>query len=103
MIISPFVLPVRELKPDFTLANVHSEGLQIIAFLIETAAALQIEAPAMPIAGENAVPDCTAGQGIAHVGALIVAGINPAIDVEQCDAAPFADPDSFRLTGWNIA
>src|SRR5207249_1445663 len=92
-----------EVNPDLILANVNGEGLQIVAFIIETSSALQIEAPAVPVAGENAVPDRPAGQGIAHVRALVVGRVDPAVDVEERDAAPFSEPDGFRLTPWNVA
>src|SRR5438093_7835387 len=102
MFVSPFVLGISELNPDLILANVNGEGLQIVAFIIETSSALQIEAPAVPIAGENAVPDRPAGQGIAHMGTLVVGGVDAPIDVEQRDAAPLREPDGARLTRWNI-
>ena len=103
MFVPPFVLGISELNPDFILTNVNGEGLQIIALIIETSAALQIEAPSVPVAGENAVPDRPTSQGIAHMRALVVGRVDPAIDVEQRDAAPFSEPDGFRLTHWDIA
>ena len=103
MFVSPFVPGISELNPDLILTNVNGEGLQIIAFIIETSSALQIEAPTVPGAGENAVPDRPAGQGIAHMRTLVVGRVDPAIDIEQRDAAPFSEPYSLRLTHWNIA
>src|SRR5436309_6733181 len=103
MCVSPFVLRISELNPDFILTNINGEGLQVGAFIIETSSALQIEAPAVPVAGENAVPDRPTGQRIAHMGTLVVGRVNSAIDVEQRDAAPFSEPDGFCLTYWDIA
>jgi hypothetical protein len=103
MFVPPFVLPISRLNPDFILTNIDREGSQVVAFVIETSSALQIEAPAVPIAGQDAVPHRTTGQGIAHMGALVVSGIDPSIDVKQRDATPISQPDSFRFTSWNIA
>src|SRR5688500_11629689 len=103
MFVSPFVLGIAELNPDFILADVNGEGLQIVTFVIETSAALEIEAAAVPVAGKNAVADRAAGQGISHMRTLIVGRVNSPVDVEQRDAAPFFDLDSFRLTHWDIA
>src|SRR6266481_3172193 len=103
MFVSSFVLPVSGLNPDFVLTNIDREGLQVVAFVIETSSALQIEAPAVPIAGQDAVPDRPAGQRIAHMGTLVVGGVDPSIDVKQRDAATISQSDSFRFAAWNIA
>src|SRR5260370_12355979 len=103
MFVPAFVLGVSELNPDFALTNLNGERLQVIAFIVETPAALQIETPAVPVAGENAVTDGPTGQGIAHVGALVIGRVDPAIDFEQRNAAPFSEPDGLRLTRGNIA
>jgi len=95
MFISSFVLRVSRLNPDFILSNVNGKGLQIVAFVIETTSALQIEAPTVPVTCENAVPDGTTSQGITHVRALVVCRIDSAINVEKSDAAPFFELDRF--------
>src|SRR4029450_8482718 len=102
MFVSPFVLRVSELNPDCTLTNVNGECLQIVTLTAETSSALEIETPAVPIAGEDAVPACSTGQGVPHVGALVVGGVDPALDIEQRDTATFSEPDGFRLTHGNI-
>src|SRR5262245_12072862 len=101
--VSAFVPGIPELNPDCILSNVHRKRLQIVAFIIETTTALQIETPAMPVTRENAVPDRTTRQRITHMWALVVCRIDPAIDVEQRDTAPIAELDGFRFTGCNIA
>src|SRR5215467_13472707 len=103
MFVPPFVLPISGLNPDFIFTNIDREGLQVVAFVIETSSAIQIEVPTVPIAGQDAVPDRPSGQGIAHMGALVVSGVDPSIDVKQRDAAPVSQSDRFRFTGWNIA
>jgi hypothetical protein len=103
MFVAPFVLSVSELNPDFILANVDWECLQIIAFIIKATSALEIEAAAMPVARKNAVPDRSSSQRIAHMRTLVVGCVDPAAGVEQSDAAAFSEPDSFSLTSWDIA
>src|ERR1700746_2648708 len=103
MFVPPLVLPISGLNPDFILTNIDREGLQVVAFVIETSSAFQIEAPTVPIAGQDAVAECPAGQRIAHMGALVISGVDPSIDAKQCDAATIFQPDSFRFTAWNIA
>ena len=43
MFVTPFVLWVRELNPDFILADLNGERLKIVAFEIEAAATFEIE------------------------------------------------------------
>src|SRR5258706_547448 len=87
------VAPRSGLNPAFGLTKIDREGLQAVAFVIETSSALQIEAPAVPIAGQDAVPDRPAGQRIAHMGTLVVGGVDPSIDVKQRDAATISQSD----------
>src|SRR5260370_33825866 len=103
MFVPPLVLPVSGLNPDFILTNLDREGLQVIAFVVETSSALQIETPTMPIAGQNALAECPAGQGIAHMGALVISGVDPSVDAKQRDAATISQPNSVPFTAWNIA
>ena len=49
------------------------------------------------------LPDRPSGQWIAHMGALVVSGVDPPIDVKQRDATPICQPDGFRFTSWNTA
>src|SRR6266851_1275967 len=103
MFVSTFVLCISWLNPDFILADVDGERLQIVTFIIETTSALQIEAPAVPVAGEDAVTDRPTGQGIAHMRTLVIGRVNSPIDVEQRDAAPFSELDGFSLTWRDMA
>jgi hypothetical protein len=103
MLVTPFVLPISGLNPDFILTNIDQKGLEVVAFVIETSSSFQIEAPAVPIASEDSLPDHPSGQWIAHMGALVVSGVDPSIYVKQRDATPISQPDSFRFTGWNTA
>src|SRR5260370_19283107 len=103
MWVQTFVLRDSGLNPNFVLTNIEREGLQVVAFVIETSSARQIEAPTVPIAGQDAMPDRPTGQRIAHMGALVVGGVDPSIDVKQRDAATISQPDSFRFAAWNIA
>jgi len=41
----------------------------------------------VPIAGKDAVPNGASRQRVAHVGALVISGVYPAIDVEKRDRA----------------
>src|SRR6266496_3222330 len=103
MFVSPFILGICELNPDLILTNVNGERLQVIAFVIETSSAVQIETPTVPVAGENGGPDPPTSQRIAHMRTLVIGRENTALDVEQRDTAPFYEPDCFRLAHWNIA
>jgi hypothetical protein len=103
MLVSPFVLGISELYPDFILTNIHWERLQVIAFMIEASSTFQIEATAMPVTGQNTVPDRPTGQGVTHMGALVISRIDPAINVKQCDAPPFSELDGLRFTPLNLA
>src|SRR5262245_39134454 len=103
MLVSPFILSVAQLNPDFILTDVHGKRLKVIAFMIEASSAFQIEATTMPVTGENAMPNHTPGQGITHMGALIVGSEDPSIDVEQRDAPTRAEPDRFGGAIVNIA
>src|SRR5262245_27851971 len=103
MFVPTLVPGISQLYPNFMLANLNGESLQIIAFIVKTSSSLQIEAAAVPVAGENAVPHRPAGQGIAHMGTLIVGRVDPAIDIEQSDAPTSFEPDCSRFTRWNVA
>src|SRR5262245_23362549 len=82
MFLAPSILRIAGLNPDFILTNLDGECLQIVAFVIEAASAFEIEAAAVPVAGENAVANCSTRQRIAHVRTLVVGGVDPSIDVE---------------------
>jgi hypothetical protein len=103
MLVSPFVLGVAQLNPDFVLTNVHGKRLQVIAFLIEASSAFQIEATTVPVAGENAMPDNSTSQGITHMRALVVGGVNPSIDVEKRDAPTRSDSNGLGFTLVDVA
>src|SRR5215472_9929410 len=103
MLLPPFVGGITQLNPDLIPADFHWKRLQIIAFLIEAPAAPQIEAATVPVASENAMPDSSAGQGIAHVGALVVGSVDPSINVEERDASTLPDSDGFGFALLNIA
>src|SRR5262247_2966164 len=83
MLVPALVSGVFELHPDSILANLDGKCLQIVTFIVKTAAALEVEASAVPVTGENAVSYGAAGERIAHVGTLVVCCIDPSIDVEQ--------------------
>ena len=51
MFVSAFVLGISKLNPDLILTYVDRERLQIVAFVIETTSAFQIEAATVPVAG----------------------------------------------------
>jgi hypothetical protein len=57
MFVAPPVAGISELNPDLTLTDVNRKRLKIVTFIVETSSTLQIEAAAVPVAGENAVPD----------------------------------------------
>ena len=91
MLVPPLVGGVPGLHPQFISSNVDGERLQVVAFVVEAAAAFQIETAAMPVARQDAVLHHAAGQWKPHVGTLVVGGMYPAIDVEEGYAAALAD------------
>jgi hypothetical protein len=98
-----FVIGIAHLNPDLILTDLHWKRLQVIAFVIEASSALQIEAPPVPVACQNAMPDRSAGQGIAHMGALVVRSVDPSIDIEERDAPTLPDSDGFGFALLNVA
>src|SRR5262245_59861808 len=102
MLVPAFILGVRELNPDFSMSDLNRKCLQIVAFAIEATAAFQIEAPAVPVAGQNTVPDSTASQRITHMRALVIGRVDPPVHVEQRDAPSIVQPDGFGFTLCNI-
>ena len=84
-------------------ADLHREDGQVVAHVVETAAGLQVEAPAVPVAGEHAVAHHPAREGISHVGALVVGGVDAPPLVEQGDAAPLlAEAHGLGLAGIDL-
>src|SRR5215472_13451800 len=103
MFLPTFVIGIPQLNPDLILTDLHWKRLQVIAFVIEASSALQIEAPPVPVARQNAMPDRSAGQGIAHMWALVVRSIDPSSDIEERDAPSLPDSDGFGSALRNVA
>lgn len=97
------VFGILYLYPDFIISIFNRKGLQVIALEVEAASAFQIEAPAVPVASQNAVSYPASRQRITHVGALIVSGIDFAIDVEEGNTAAFSQANSFGFPFGNLA
>ena len=95
MLVSLRVRSFIEADPDFFLPDFHGKCLKVVALIVEASAAFKIETPAVPVAGENPVPDRSACQRIAHVRTLIVGCVDAALDIEKCDAMPVLQPDRF--------
>ena len=62
----------RRLDPDLAVTHLNRAGRDIIGPEIEGAAARQIEARVMPMAGEDAVLDAAAIERKAHMRAAVV-------------------------------
>ena len=78
---------VREVDPHLAAADLDRVGAQPFA-AVEVPAALQVELPVMPVASEDApVVELALAQGVALVGATVVAGEHAARRVEQRDLA----------------
>ena len=78
---------------DSPVPHLHREGVEIVAAPRKAATARHVVAVPVPVAGEDASAGDPPSEGVAHVGTLVVSGVNAALDVEQGDAAPLADPD----------
>ena len=79
---------VREVDPHLAAADFDRPGAQPLA-AVEVSAALQIELPVVPVAGEDAaLVEVALAQRVALVGAAVVAGEHTAGGVEQRDLAP---------------
>jgi hypothetical protein len=102
MFLPTFVIGIAQLNPDLILTDLHWKRLQVVAFVIEASSALQIEAPPVPVARENAMPDRPTGQGIAHMGTLVVRSVDPSIDIEERDTPALPDSDGLGFALLNV-
>src|SRR5215813_1584620 len=113
MFVATFVQEITDVDPDFPIAYIDRENLEVVTFLVETAPTLQIETPSVPVAGEDAVPNGASSQRVTHVRTLVISGVYSATHVEErnrtsflqfyslgfaqrdfaqaCDASPFRD------------
>src|SRR4029453_3536431 len=99
MLVSLRIRSFIEANPYFFLPDFHGKCLKIVALIVEASPAFKSETPAVPVAGENPVPDRPACQRITHVGKLIVGRVDAALDIEKRDAMPVLQPDRFCLAG----
>ena len=102
VLVPPLVGRVPGLDPQFVPADVDGKGLQVVAFVVEAAASLQIEAAAVPVAGQDPVLHHPAGQRKPHVGTLVVGGVEPAVDVEEGDAPALTDLKGPGFPRWYV-
>src|SRR5206468_11996421 len=61
---------------DGAVSHLDGECVQVIASSGETAAALHVVAPPMPVTGQDAIADAPARQRISHVRTLIIGRVN---------------------------
>ncbi len=73
----------------------------VVAIRQKTAPRLQVEFPVVPVADEDAVPDAALRQGVAHMGAPIVAGIEP-LFVTKYGEMIAIDGEGFALIGADV-
>ena len=82
---------------DVAVPHFDRKGLQVVAAAGKTTAAAEVVAPAVPVAGQNAVADAPPRERIAHVGTLVVRGEDRPFVPEEGDAS------SLHLHGLGLA
>ena len=102
VLVPPPVGRVAGLNPQFVSTDFDGKGLQVVAFVVEASAALEIEAAAVPVAGQDTVLHHAAGQRKPHVGTLVVGGVYTAFHVEEGDAPALADFDGAGFSGRHV-
>ena len=75
----------RGLHPDVPIAHLDRAGRHVVRPQVEGAAAFEIEASVVPMAGQDAVRDAAALEREAHVRATIVEGEDPPAVVDNED------------------
>ena len=75
----------RDVQKDLPVPDLYAVGIHIVGEQIEGAAAHQVEARMVPVAGEDAVLHGAAMQRKTHVGAAVVDGVQLPIVVEDHD------------------
>jgi hypothetical protein len=85
--------------PDFAITHLGGAGRHVVRPQIEGAAAREIEAGVVPVAGQGAVLDAAAIQGIAHMRAAIVERKDTifVVDDEYRTVWPVHDQPPLRL------
>ena len=95
--VGPFRSTVADTYEYVTVSLFDRESLEVVAPAGETAAAAEIVAPSVPVAGQHAVADAPPGQRVAHVGTLVVRGVDRPVVPEEGDAP------SLHLHGLGLA
>jgi hypothetical protein len=71
--------------PYFVITHLDGKGAHIVGELVKGAAAFQIEAGVMPVAGEDTILHRASVQGETHMRTAIVNGIDLALMGEEGD------------------
>src|SRR5215472_5358263 len=87
----------RSLHPDFTIAQFDREDRYVIRPQIEGAAAFEIEAGVVPVAGQDAILDAAPLERETHVRATIVEGEDAPAVVDNKDRTMTAVHDGPAL------
>ena len=77
------VAPRRDVHVDLAVLDLDREAAQLVGPLVEGAAAAEVEARVMPVAGEDPVRDRAAVEREAHVRAAVVDGVHLAALEQQ--------------------
>ena len=87
----------RHVHVDLPVVDLDREAAQLVGPLVERAAAAEVEARVVPVAGEDPVRDRPAVEREAHVRAAIVDGVHLAAFVQQADRVAFDADDEPAL------
>ena len=93
----PILAPGVEVDPDRAVAHLDRVDAHVVGEGVEGAAAAQVEARVVPVAGQDAVAAAATAQREAHVRAAVIDGVDGLLVVEERDPVAAAGHDDHAL------